>query len=154
MPAKNITIDTLSWEVEERSAGVHAARMVIIDAAGKVLGGTAPLLVTIDPNSAGIVKDDEGQQVLAGANNVVLGTTGAAGDYFSHILVVPTTTSPGAITIRDGATGTVRTYFAGGASSVTSLVSWAIPVRERSVTGGWHITTGANLTVQAVGNFT
>ena len=154
MPAKNITIDTLSWEVEERSAGIHAARMVIIDAAGNVLGGTNALKVTLDPNSPGIVKDDEGQQVLAGSTNVVLGATGAAGDYFSHILVVPTTTSPGAITIRDGAAGTVRTYFAGGASSVTSLVPFALPVRERSVAGGWHITTGANVTVQAVGNFT
>ena len=154
MPAKNIVIDTLTWEVEERAAGIHAARMLIIDAAGNVLGGTNALKVTIDPNSPGLLKDDEYETVAAAQTDQILGVTGAVGDYLGHLLVVPTTTSPGAVSIRDGAAGAVISVFAGGASSVSSLVPFPIPIRLRALSAGWRVTTGANLSVLAVGNFT
>lgn len=98
-------------------------------------------------NSAG-----EYETVAAGQTAQVIGATGAIGDYISHILVIPATTSPGAITLLDNATSI--TVFAGGASSVSNLVPFAIPLGMFSVSGAWNITTGANVSVIAVGNFT
>jgi hypothetical protein len=80
-------------------------------------------------------------------------TTGAAGDYLSHLLVIPGTTSPGAVSLKDGS-GTDRTLFAGGASSVSNLAPFVIPVKAVSQLGAWQITTGANVTVYAFGRGT
>ena len=154
MPAKNIIIDTLTWEVEERAAGVHAGRMVLIDAAGNVLGGTNALTVKLAADSPGILKDDEGEVVGASLADVILGDTGAVGDYLAHLLVVPTSTSPGAISIKDGALGTAISVFAGGTNSITSLHPFPIPIRLRALSNGWRLTTGAGVSVLAVGNFT
>lgn len=55
----------------------------------------------------------------ASASALVLGANGATGDYLSHILIVPETTSPGAVTVVDGSSANI--VFTGGASSVTSL---------------------------------
>jgi hypothetical protein len=46
------------------------------------------------------------------------------------------------------------TVFAGGASSVTSLVPFNIYVGAASVAGAWQVTTGANVQVIAAGNYT
>jgi hypothetical protein len=74
------------------------------------------------------------------------------GDYLKFLLVVPATTSPGAVTILDNATSI--TVFAGGASSVSNLVPFPIPVEALSVSGAWKVTTGADVSVIAIGNFT
>lgn len=79
------------------------------------------------------------------------GGTGAVGDYLAGLLVVPTSTSPGVISIVDG--GTTISVFAGGASSVLSLVPFFIPVGACSINTAWKVTTGANLSVVAIGQF-
>jgi hypothetical protein len=94
----------------------------------------------------------EYETVAASQTAQVLGPTGGYGDYLSHIIVTPATTSPGAVTILDGATS--YTIFAGGASSVSNLVPFMIPIGAKSVSGAWKITTGTNVSVFAVGNFT
>jgi hypothetical protein len=68
------------------------------------------------------------------------------------ILVVPATTSPGAVTLIDGLTSI--TVFTGGASSVSNLVPFYIPLGLRSVSGSWKITTGANVACVVTGDFT
>lgn len=96
------------------------------------------------------------QTVAASQNAVLLGATGAVGDMLQNILVVPATTSPGAITITDG-NGSAITIFAGGATSLSSLASFRIPLGIRAkvvTTPGWRITTGANLSVIVSGRFT
>ena len=80
------------------------------------------------------------------------GGGGAAGDYLSHCVVVPTSTTPGVVTIADNATAVVG--FPGGASSISNLVPFTIPVGSVSVNGAWKITSGANLSVTCVGKFT
>lgn len=80
------------------------------------------------------------------------GGGGASGDYLSHCVVTPGTTSPGVVTILDNAGAVVS--FAGGASSVSNLVSFAIPIGAKSTSGAWKITTGINVTVVCVGKFT
>jgi len=97
---------------------------------------------------------NEYEFVAASQPNQVLGAgAGAVGDYCEHLLVIPLTTSPGNVQLKDGA-GTAMTVFAGGASSVTSLVPFNIYVGAASVAGAWQVTTGANVQVIAAGNYT
>lgn len=93
------------------------------------------------------------ETVAAGQTAQTLGVTGAAGDVIDGLLIVPATTSPGAVTLIDGSTSI--TVFAGGASSVSNLVPIPVPFFGiKSVTGAWKITTGSNVSVVAAGRFT
>jgi hypothetical protein len=92
------------------------------------------------------------ETVAASATDQVMGASGAAGDYLSHVLIIPATTSPGAVSIKDGA-GSAITIFTGGASSVSNLVPFAVPLGLVAVTA-WKITTGASVAAIGVGDFT
>ena len=81
-----------------------------------------------------------------------LGPTGATGDYLNGLLVVPATTSPGNVLLLDNATSI--TVFTGGANSVSNLIPFFIYIGANSVSGAWKVTTGANVSVIGVGNFT
>ena len=94
----------------------------------------------------------EYETVAASQTDQMLGATGAVGDYLEKLLVIPASTSPGAVSIEDGSTNTV--VFTGGASSVSNLVPVTIDLGIASVSGGWEITTGANVSVIAFGLFT
>jgi hypothetical protein len=97
--------------------------------------------------------------VAASQTTKLLGTSGAAkGNFLKGILIIPATTSPGAVALVDGvspATPVTTTIFTGGASSVSNLAPLWVPVGAVSnVAGGWQLTTGANVSVIAVGLFT
>lgn len=96
--------------------------------------------------------DDEYETVAASQTEQVLGATGAAGDYIKRIVVIPASTSPGNVLLLDNATSI--TVFTGGASSVADLKSFSLELGMRSVSGAWKITTGGNVSVIAVGDFT
>lgn len=85
-----------------------------------------------------------------------LGVLGAIGDYLSHCVVYPTTTTPGVVTVFDNTSSAANNViaFPGGASSVSNLVPIALPVGAVSVAGAWKVTTGANLVVTCYGKFT
>lgn len=106
-----------------------------------------PFVPEISPVGDGYVS------VSAGQTNVVIGANGAVGDYLVGLLCIPASTSPGAISIKDGS-GTAITVFAGGGSSLSNLVPFTVALGVRSVNGGWKVTTGANISVIAVGRFT
>jgi hypothetical protein len=93
----------------------------------------------------------EYETVAAGQTGQVLGGAGAAGDYLLGLLVIPATTSPGNVLLLDGAVSI--TVFTGGASSVTNLVPFWIPIGAQSQTAKWSVTTGSNVSVIAVGDF-
>jgi hypothetical protein len=96
------------------------------------------------------------ETVAASQTDQVMGATGAAGDYLAGVLIVPGTTSPGAVSIKDG-NGSALTIFAGGAASVATLHPFFVPMGARCVaatTPGWKVTTGANVTAIGVGAFT
>lgn len=95
----------------------------------------------------------EYETVAASQTNQTLGATGATGDLLTGVLVIPASTSPGAIAIKDGG-NTAINVFAGGASSISSLHPFFIPLGARSGAGAWQLTTGANVSAIAVGNFT
>lgn len=94
----------------------------------------------------------EYETVAASQTAQVMGATGGTGDTLKGLLVVPASVSPGNVIILDGATSI--TVFAGGTNSVTELRPFWIPLGMKSVSGAWKVTTGANVSVIAVGNFT
>ena len=79
-----------------------------------------------------------------------IGATGAIGDYLAGVLVIPATTAPGVVTVLDNAITIVA--FPGG--TLPSVIPFFIPLSIKSVSGAWKITTGANVSVVAVGKFT
>jgi len=100
------------------------------------------------------VNSTQYQAVAASQSAVALGPGGGGtGDYLSHVTIVPASTSPGAVTITDGG-GSAITLFAGGASSVSSLVPFQVAIGAKSTGGPWKITTGAAVSVVAMGQFT
>lgn len=95
----------------------------------------------------------EYETVAASQTTQTLGATGGSGDYLKGVLIVPATTSPGAVSIKDGA-GSAITIFTGGASSVSNLVPFMVPLGIYSGAGAWQVTTGANVSAIGIGNFT
>lgn len=120
-----------------------------VDAAGQAQ------FIKVGPNGEQSVvpSGTEYEAVAASQTDQVLGATGAIGDFLAGLLIVPGTTSPGAVSIKDGA-GTGITIFAGGATSVADLKPIFVPLGIRCTGAGWKVTTGANVTVIGVGDFT
>lgn len=96
---------------------------------------------------------DQYETVAASQTDQVMGVTGGAGDYLDRIKIIPATTSPGAVQIKDGG-GSAITVFAGGAASVADLKPFDVFVGLKSVAGAWKVTTGANESALVSGNFT
>lgn len=92
------------------------------------------------------------ETVAASQTAQAMGATGATGDDIDGILVIPATTSPGNVLLLDNATSI--TVFTGGATSVSNLVPFYIPLGMRSISGAWKITTGANVSCIGIGRFT
>lgn len=94
--------------------------------------------------------------VAASATATVLGATGATGDYLSHCVIYPATTSPGVVTVFDNANAAATNViaFAGGASSTSNLTPISVPVGALSTAGAWKVTTGTNVSVSCYGKFT
>jgi hypothetical protein len=63
-----------------------------------------------------VVTPGEYETVAASQTNQVLGGTGATGDYLNGVIIIPATTSPGAVSIKDGANAAI-TLFTGGTNS-------------------------------------
>lgn len=96
------------------------------------------------------------ETVAASQTGQALGATGGTGDYLSHCVIYPVTTSPGVVTVFDStssATNNVIT-FAGGSSSLSNLAPISIPVGAVSINGAWKVTTGTNVLAICYGNFT
>lgn len=88
------------------------------------------------------------EAVAASATAQVLGGTGAIGDFLAGVLVIPATTTPGAISVLDGSTS--FSVFAGGTVTVQPFF---IPLGITSTAGAWKMTTGTSVSAIAVGSF-
>jgi len=106
----------------------------------------------IDPRQLTHLPGSDYEKVAASQTGQALGATGATGDLINGILVIPASTSPGPITLLDGATAIL--VFTGGTTSVSNLVPFLIPLGLRSISGAWSLTTGANVSCVAIGDFT
>ena len=132
-----VVTTTAKGNIKGDGTEAYARGVVLFDAAGSAVSG---------------VSAAEYETVAASQTAQVLGATGALGDYLAEILVIPATTSPGNVIILDNATSI--TVFTGGASSVSNLVPFSIPLGIVSVSGAWKVTTGANVSVIGIGSFT
>lgn len=115
-----------------------------VDGSAVDASATNPLPVTVKAGQG------EYEAVAASQTDQTIGATGGTGDYLSHVTVVPATTSPGVVTIKDNTTAIIS--FPGG--TLTSVTPFTIYVGTYSVNGAWKITTGANVSCVAVGDFT
>jgi hypothetical protein len=125
------------------------AQRIAVGTDTATIAGSAPSinLNTINgANTYNTIAASQTAQALTG------GSGGASGDYLSHCVVVPTSTSPGVVTIADNSTSIIA--FPGGSSSLSNLVPFTLPVGAKSTSGAWKVTTGANLSVACVGKFT
>lgn len=112
---------------------------------------TNPFVTSASSGGGGSGFDYE--TVAASQTNQALGAAGAIGDFLQGLLIIPGTTSPGAVSIKDGS-GSVITVFTGGASSVSNLVPFFVVIGAKSVAGAWSVTTGANVSAIGLGDFT
>jgi hypothetical protein len=135
----------------EATNGNH--RQVVVIGDPSTNAGVAPVDVTTGLRvNIGGATTGEYETVAAGQTAQALGASGAAGDYLAGVLIVPATTSPGQVLVLDNATSI--TIFTGGASSVSNLVPFYVPLGMISVSGAWKITTGSNVSCIGVGAFT
>lgn len=116
---------------------------------------SAPVVPATDwVGTTALSKFGTGYYVTVAASStatVLQSSTGVTGDYVSGVLVIPATTSPGNVLLLDNATSI--TIFTGGASSVTNLVPFFIPLGAVSRSGAWKLTTGTNVSCIAIGKF-
>lgn len=93
------------------------------------------------------------ETVAASQSAQIIGATGAAGDYLVGLLIVPATTAAGAVSVTDGTGSAITVFAGGGTTALTTLIPFFVPLGMRSITGAWKVTTGANVSVIAVGKF-
>jgi hypothetical protein len=87
------------------------------------------------------------ETVAASQTAQVLGGTGKIGDYLHRVIVVVNTAATSTVTILDNAT-TVFTM-----PATTPVGVYSLEVNAISASGSWRVTTGAGVTVAAVGIF-
>lgn len=127
-----------------------------LDSITTAISNGASLSIPAGANMIGHVGGTDYETVVASASDQIMGASGALSDFLAGVLIIPATTSPGAVTIKDG-NGAAITIFAGGTNSVTNLVPFFVPLGVKCVnatTAGWKITTGAAVTAIGVGDFT
>ncbi len=90
--------------------------------------------------------------VIASQTTQAIGPVGRLGDVIQRVVIIPTSTSPGAVALKDGA-GTAFNIFDGGASSLTELKPTVVELGLRSMVGAWQVTTGANVRALVIGRF-
>lgn len=90
------------------------------------------------------------ETVAASQTAQALGAAGAAGDFLDTLTLVVATAATAAVSILDGAISiSIFPNSPGG-----GVGTYVLPVRLRSQTGPWKVTTGAGVSVVASGNFT
>lgn len=148
--ANNAGVNT----IEDAGNGIGAVHAIIDSAALPTGAATSANQTTEITSLAPLLNFGAGEYETVAASQTaqVLGGTGAVGDYISGLLVTPTTVDAGNVILLDNAIS--MTVFAGGTGSVSNLVPFFIPLGLKSVSGALKVTTGANVSVIAIGNFT
>jgi hypothetical protein len=88
--------------------------------------------------------------IPASRNDEPLGPIGGAGDVIERLVIVPATTAAGNVSIKDGTTGAISVFATG---TLSDLKPHVIYLGMRSTVGAWKVTTGANVSVIAIGRF-
>lgn len=94
------------------------------------------------------------ETVAAGQTNQVLGGAGAVGDHLASLLIVPAAANCGVVQIKDGSNTAITVFAGGGTVALPTLAPISVPIELISASGAWQVTTGANVSVIASGDFT
>ena len=108
-------------------------------------------------NSAPVVLNSMTYKAVAASQtNALFGSVGASGDYLDGVLVVPATSAAGAVSITDGSGSAISIFAGGGTTALPTLAPLYVPIGAISSggVGGWKVTTGTNVSVIGIGNFT
>lgn len=147
----------LTWGVDGSAVDASASNPLPVTVENANTNGQATMAnsapVAIASNQSAIpVKAGQGEYeaVAASATNQVCGPSGATGDYLSHVIVIPATTTPGAVTIKDNTTAVISIP----TGTLPSIIPYVVYVGAYSTSGTWNITTGTNVSCFAVGDFT
>lgn len=90
--------------------------------------------------------------IAAGQTDQQINTNKAG--ILKRLIIVPATLAPGVVSFKDGSTGAARVVSVGGAASLLELKPIVVELDIRGAgTDGFHITTGANVSVIAIGKF-
>lgn len=90
--------------------------------------------------------------VAASQTDQALGATGKAGDVLERLVIVPETTGAETVAIQDGDGTAINVFVAGTLSDLHPIII-DFGRGIRSTAGAWQITTGANVHVIAIGEF-
>lgn len=108
-------------------------------------------------NSAPVVMNSMTYSAKAASSTAALfGATGASGDYLDGVLIIPATAAAGVVSITDGSGSAITIFAGGGTTALPTLAPFYVPIGAISSggAGGWKITTGLNVSVIGIGNFT
>ncbi len=92
------------------------------------------------------------ETVAAEQTAQVLGGAGAVDDYLERIIIIPAVAAAGVVTLLDGSTS-IPLFVGGGTTALPTLAPITVEIGARSKSGPWKVTTGANVSVIAVGSF-
>lgn len=92
--------------------------------------------------------------VAASAAAQSLGDNGQKGDVLMRLIITPAVAAAGIVSITDGSGSAINVFAGGGTTALPSLAPVTVEIQARSVTGAWKVTTGAGISVIAVGRFT
>lgn len=128
------------------NAGTFSVQVSNANANGRAVpGSSAPV----------VLNSMTGQFVAASASATQLGSTGAVGDNLDGLLIIPATAAAGAVSVLWDGTNTRQVFAGGGTTALPTLAPFYVPLGFVSGnSGGFKVTTGTNVSVIGVGNFT
>jgi len=108
----------------------------------------------VDASNAAIVVEQgqfDYETVAASQSDQVLGVTGGVGDFLHKLVIVVATAATAATSIKDGGGSAISILpnSPGGGIGV-----YVVELNIVSTAGAWKVTTGAGVSVIAVGRFT
>jgi hypothetical protein len=113
--------------------------------------GTVDTLIVTNALLRQLIGGDEYETVAASQTDQALGTSGAQGDYLTRLILVVATAATAATSIKDGA-GSAISIFPNSPGG--GIGTYTIDIGLTSIAGAWSVTTGAGVSVIAVGTFT
>jgi hypothetical protein len=94
------------------------------------------------------------ETIAASQSDQILGPVGHKGDILERLIIVPATTGAGTVSIKDGNGSAINVFVTGTLADLSPLVIELGAICTAATTPGWKVTTGANVSVIAIGRFT
>ena len=94
------------------------------------------------------------ETVAASQTDQILGPNGNIKDILERLIIVPAAVGAGNVSIKDGNGSAIPVFVTGTLADLTPIVIELGALCVNATTPGWKVTTGANVSVIAVGRFT